>query len=232
MYLRDALARSAADSRTLVVALYEQARSHLGVGHAGTDPPAAAQPVLLSHHLLAHALGAAARRRPDPGPGPPTGLSPYGSAALAGTSLGLDPEYVAVRARVRRQRAPTRSTGPRPAMWWPRPRTCCAQIGIDLSRLSEEIVLWCTPEFGFVTPGRRVVHRVQHHAAEEEPRRRRAGPGQGGPADRQPGRSAGHAQRPAAGVQPGPAGGQGAGLRLGRPAPRCCCRPSPGWSRR
>jgi argininosuccinate lyase len=26
-----------------------------------------------------------------------------------------------------------------------------AQVGIDLSRLSEEIVLWCTPEFGFVT---------------------------------------------------------------------------------
>ena len=26
-----------------------------------------------------------------------------------------------------------------------------AQVGVDLSRLSEEIVLWCTPEFGFVT---------------------------------------------------------------------------------
>ena len=54
-----------------------------------------AQPVLLAHHLLAHAwpllrdvdrLRTGTRR---------AALSPYGSGALAGSSLGLDPEAVA-----------------------------------------------------------------------------------------------------------------------------------------
>ena len=36
----------------------------------------------------------------------------------------------------------------------------------------------------------------------------------------------------AAGLQPRPAGGQGAGVRRGRHAARCCCRRSPAWSRR
>ena len=54
-----------------------------------------AQPVLLAHHLLAHGLGlardvdrlAATRRRLD--------VSPLGAGALAGTSLPLDPDWVA-----------------------------------------------------------------------------------------------------------------------------------------
>ena len=65
-------------------------------------------------------------------------------------------------------------------------------------------------------PRRRLLHGVEHHAAEEEPRRRRAGPRQGGPPRRRPHGAAHHAQGAAAGVQPRPAGGQGAGLRRRR----------------
>ena len=61
---------------------------------------------------------------------------------------------------------------------------------------------------------RRLLDRVEHHAAEEEPRHRRARPRQGRPADRQRHRPAGHPQGAAAGLQPGPPGGQGAGVRL------------------
>ena len=63
---------------------------------------------------------------------------------------------------------------------------------------------------------RRLRHRVVDHAAEEEPRHRRARPRQGRPAHRQPHRAARDAQGPAVRLQPRPAGGQGAGLRLGR----------------
>ena len=63
---------------------------------------------------------------------------------------------------------------------------------------------------------RRLLDRVEHHAAEEEPRRRRAGARQGRPAGRRPRRPAHDPQGAAARVQPRPAGGQGAGLRRRR----------------
>ena len=107
-----------------------------------------------------------------------------------------------------------------------------AMIGVDVSRQAEEVILWATKEFGFVGARRRLLHRVEHHAAEEEPRHRRAGPRQGRPADRQPGRPARDAQGAAAGLQPRPAGGQGAGLRLRRHARGAAARRSPAWSRR
>ncbi len=76
--------------------LAEQAEKHLGVAMPGRTHLQHAQPVLLSHHLLAHAWPLIrdldrladwdARVAVD---------SPYGSGALAGSSLGLDPQFVA-----------------------------------------------------------------------------------------------------------------------------------------
>ncbi len=76
---------------------------------------------------------------------------------------------------------------------------------------------------------RLVVDGKLDHAAEEEPRHRRIGARQIGPADRQSHRPAGDAEGAAAGVQPGPAGGQGAGVRL-RPSARAAaaCHGGPG----
>ena len=89
-------------------------------------------------------------------------------------------------------------------------------IGVDVSRQAEEIILWATREFGFVTLDDALLDRVEHHAAEEEPRHRRARPRQGRPAHRRPRRPARHPQGAAARLQPRPAGGQGAGLRRRR----------------
>ena len=87
----------------LVDALADQAEQHLGAIMPGRTHLQHAQPVLLSHHLLAHAWPLVrdvdrlrdwdARVAAD---------SPYGSGALAGSSLGLDPEAVAARARLHR----------------------------------------------------------------------------------------------------------------------------------
>ena len=71
-------------------------------------------------------------------------------------------------------------------------------------------------EFGFVRLDDAYSTGLVDVAAEEEPRHRRARPRQGGPVDRQPHRPAGHAERTAARLQPRPAGGQGAAVRLGR----------------
>ena len=73
-------------------------------------------------------------------------------------------------------------------------------------------------------PRRRLRHRQLDAAAEEEPRHRRAGPGQGRPPDRRPHRPAGHAQGPAARLQPRPPGGQGAAVRRRRPGVASPCR--------
>ncbi|WP_408899356.1 argininosuccinate lyase [Nocardioides sp. R1-1] len=141
----------------LVDALADQAERHLTSVDGG---PAVmpgrthlqhAQPVLLSHHLLAHAwallrdvdrLGDWRRRV--------AGDSPYGSGALAGQSLGLDPELVA------RELGFTGSTansidGTASRDFVAEFAFVAAQTGIDISRIAEEVILWATKEFGFVT---------------------------------------------------------------------------------
>lgn len=141
----------------LVEALAGQAEQHLTsmAGGPAIMPGRThlqhAQPVLLSHHLLAHAwallrdverLGDWRRRV--------AGDSPYGSGALAGQSLGLDPELVA------RELGFTGSTansidGTASRDFVAEFAYVAAQTGIDVSRIAEEVILWATKEFGFAT---------------------------------------------------------------------------------
>src|SRR5215217_602452 len=150
LYLRDAVRQLAHQVQEVVSGLAEQARSHLGVPMPGRTHLQHAQPVLLSHHLLAHAWPLIRdcerirdlHRRLD--------VSPYGSAALAGTSLGLDPEAVAADLGFSASVANSiDGTSARDLV----AEACyiCAQIAVDLSRLSEDVILWVTHEFGFAT---------------------------------------------------------------------------------
>jgi argininosuccinate lyase len=148
MYLRDALRMVAVGMQEVVVALYEQARAHLGVAMPGRTHLQHAQPVLLSHHLLAHAwpLLRDAERIRDLDRR--LAVSPYGSAALAGTSLGLDPTYVAAQLGFTGSVANSiDGTAARDLV--AEAAYVLAQIGVDLSRLSEDVILWVTQEFGF-----------------------------------------------------------------------------------
>ena len=150
MYLRDALREIAAGVKLVVGALHQQATTHLSVPMPGRTHLQPAQPVLLSHHLLAHgwALLRDVDRMRDLDRR--LAVSPYGSAALAGTSLGLDPAYVAGQLGFAGSVANSiDGTAARDVV--AEAAYVLAQLGVDLSRLSEEIVLWCTPEFGFVT---------------------------------------------------------------------------------
>jgi argininosuccinate lyase len=109
-----------------------------------------AQPVLLAHHLQAHAWPLvrdlerlrdwSARAR----------VSPYGSGALAGSGLGLDPAVVAAELGLDRPAENSiDATSARDVV--AEFAFVAAMIGVDLSRLAEEIILWNTREFGFVT---------------------------------------------------------------------------------
>lgn len=135
----------------LVDALAGQAETHHGAIMPGRTHLQHAQPVLLSHHLLAHAWALLRdvdrlgdwqdRVRPD---------SPYGSGALAGQSLGLDPELVASELGFTGSSANS-IDGTASRDFVAELAFVCAQIGVDVSRLAEEIIVWATREFDFVT---------------------------------------------------------------------------------
>lgn len=138
----------------LVDVLVDQARDHLDpvpTVMPGRTHLQHAQPVLLAHHLLAHAwpllrdvdrlLDWDARVAPD---------SPYGSGALAGQSLGLDPVGVADELGFTGSSANS-IDGTAARDFVAEFAFVAAQVGVDISRLAEEVILWSSREFGFVT---------------------------------------------------------------------------------
>jgi argininosuccinate lyase len=133
----------------LVDALAARAGEHLEVAMPGRTHLQHAQPVLLSHHLLAHAWPLLrdvdrlhdweTRAAAD---------SPYGSGALAGSSLGLDPQAVARELGYSDSSANSiDGTAARDFV----AEFCfvAAMTGVDLSRIAEEVMIWTTAEFGF-----------------------------------------------------------------------------------
>ncbi len=107
-----------------------------------------AQPVLLAHHLMAHAWALLrdvdrvvdCRRRAD--------VSPLGAGALAGSSLPLDPDGTAdelgFAARFENSLDATSDRD-----FAAETLFVCSLVAVHLSRLGEEVVLWSTDEFGF-----------------------------------------------------------------------------------
>jgi argininosuccinate lyase len=150
MYLRDQLGAVAAEVRGVITALRDQAQRHLGAAMPGRTHLQHAQPVLLSHHLLAHAWPLVRDLQRIRDLNGRLALSPYGSAALAGTSLGLDPVLVAKELGFQNS-VPNSIDGTAARDLVAEAAYILAQIGIDLSRLAEEVTLWATAEFGFVT---------------------------------------------------------------------------------
>ena len=107
-----------------------------------------AQPVLLAHHLLAHgwALGRDVDRLLDALER--IDVSPLGAGALAGSSLPLDPDgNAADLGFARRFENSLDAVGSRDHI--AEALFVLTLIGIDLSRIGEEFVLWTTEEFGF-----------------------------------------------------------------------------------
>jgi argininosuccinate lyase len=141
--------------RSLVGALAELEEAMLGLAMRYRDVPAPgmthlqhAQPVLIAHQLLAHAHAFARDvdrlldwdRR--------AAVSPLGSGALAGSSLPLDPDAVA--AELGFDRAADNSIDAVSDRDFAA-EFCfaAALLGVHLSRLGEEIVLWTSTEFGW-----------------------------------------------------------------------------------
>ena len=151
MFLRDHARVVADDVLKLVEALATQASNHLDVIMPGRTHLQHAQPVLLAHHLLAHAwpLLRDVDRLLD-WDQRVAGDSPYGGGALAGSTLGLDP--VAVSEELGFTGSSGNSIdGTASRDFVAEFAFVCAQIGIDISRFAEEVIMWTTAEFGFAT---------------------------------------------------------------------------------
>jgi argininosuccinate lyase len=149
LYLLDHSARVA----TLVVDLIDAIAAKAGsVGDApmpGRTHMQHAQPILLAHHLLAYAwpLVRGLERLHDWRVR--ASFSPYGAGALGGNGFGLDVALVAAELGLG---APSENsldaTASRDVV--AEFAFIAAQLGIDLSRFSEDIIMWATKEFDFV----------------------------------------------------------------------------------
>ena len=149
-FLRDHARTIAGQVLDLADAIAAQAEQHLGAPMPGRTHLQHAQPVLLSHHLMAHAWPLVrdvarlrdwdARVAVD---------SPYGSGALAGSSLGLDPQQVA-RELGFTDSSPNSIDGTAARDFVAELAFVTAMIGVDVSRQAEEVIIWATREFGFV----------------------------------------------------------------------------------
>ena len=130
--------------------LAQRAREAADVYLPGYTHLQRAQPVLLAHHLLAH--GWALARDVDRllVTVDRLNISPLGAGALAGSSLPLDPDFVAAELGFH-GRFENSLDAVSDRDFVAEALFDIALLGVHLSRLGEELVLWSTEEFGFCT---------------------------------------------------------------------------------
>jgi argininosuccinate lyase len=148
LYLRHHVRSLVGELASLEYALVGLAERYADVAAPGMTHLQHAQPVLIAHQLLAHAhaLSRDVDRLRDWDRR--TAVSPYGSGALAGSSLPLDPDAVA--AELGFDRASDNSIdGVSDRDFAAEFCFAAALIGVHLSRLGEEVVLWTSTEFGW-----------------------------------------------------------------------------------
>jgi argininosuccinate lyase len=154
LFLRDA-GRELAELLTKVQREFTRlSRRNLGAVMPGYTHLQRAQPVLLSHHLLAYMemFGRDRQRLADCLKR--INVMPLGSAALAGTGLPIDREFVAAELDFSAISANSMdTTADRDfAMEF---LFCLTTIQLHLSRMAEEFVLWSSKEFDFIRIGDR-----------------------------------------------------------------------------
>jgi argininosuccinate lyase len=149
MYVKDAASELRRSLGSLARAIAGQAKAHLGVPMPGTTHMQHAQPLLLSHWLLAHGEAflrdaervASAAARAD--------ACPLGSGALAGCAFPLDRQALTRDLRFSR---PTENSldAVSDRDFALEYLFALATLAMHLSRLAEDLILFASPEFGFI----------------------------------------------------------------------------------
>ena len=148
MWTRDACDGIVAEIAALASALADQAEAHLGAPMPGFTHLQRAQPVSLSHHLLAHALPLARDAARFRGARASSDVCALGAGALAGSTLDLPTSETAERlgfARTFENSIDAVSDRDFALEFL----SACSILGVHLSRLAEDVVLWASSEVGF-----------------------------------------------------------------------------------
>ena len=148
LYLRDHARLITSRLAELETALIDQAERHLGTPAPGMTHLQHAQPVLLAHQLLAHVQAFARDWQRLRDWDARAAVCPLGAGALAGSSLPLDPGAVAAElgfASAFGNSIDAVSDRDFAAEFC----FAAALLGVHLSRLGEEVVLWSSHEFGW-----------------------------------------------------------------------------------
>jgi argininosuccinate lyase len=150
LYLRDQIDQIRAHLRQFQSVLVTLAETHVETLIPGYTHLQRAQPLSLAHHLLAYfdmtqrdweRLGDVRRR---------VNVSPLGSGALAGTTFPIDRHYSANRLQFEGVYGNSLD-GVSDRDFAIEFMGAASLIMVHLSRLSEEVILWASEEFGFVT---------------------------------------------------------------------------------
>ena len=150
LWVRDACDQSVKSIETLQAVLSSLSDEHKDTTMPGFTHLQVAQPVTLGLHLDAYVemlnrdKGRFADCRDR------LNESPLGSAALAGTPFPIDQEMTAKRLGFKRP-MPNSMDAVSARDFATEFLFCCAQCGLHLSRLAEEIILWSSAQFGFIS---------------------------------------------------------------------------------
>ncbi len=150
MYVRDALDAFDVALVKLQAVLATKAEAHADTIMPGFTHLQPAQPVTFGHHLLAYVEMLARDRGRFTDARQRLNECPLGSAALAGTSFPIDRHMTAVALDFDRPTANSLD-GVADRDFALETLAAMSISAMHLSRLSEEIVIWMTPQFGFVT---------------------------------------------------------------------------------
>lgn len=149
LYLLDHASRISTLVVHLVDAIVSQAEVAGEAPMPGRTHMQHAQPVLLAHHLLAYAWPLVRNLERLRDWRVRASFSPYGGGALAGNGFGLDVKLVAQELGLSEPSENSMdATASRDVV--AEFAYVAAQLGIDLSRFAEDIIIWATKEFGFV----------------------------------------------------------------------------------
>jgi argininosuccinate lyase len=150
LWVRDALDALDAGLKNLQAALIEQAEIHAETVMPGFTHLQAAQPVTMGHHLMAYVEMYGRDRGRLVDCRKRMNESPLGSAALAGTSFPIDRKMTAQALGFDRACANSLD-GVSDRDFACEFLSAGALLSVHLSRQAEEIVIWCSDQFGFAS---------------------------------------------------------------------------------
>ena len=150
LWCRDAAEEAVAALNGFIGSIAERAAEHADTVMPGYTHLQRAQPVSLGFHLLAHGFSLARDLQRFRAAFDAADVSALGAGAVAGNTLGLDP-YVATQKLGMSRTFDNAMDAVADRDFAADLLYACSMCMVHLSRLAEEVVLWSSSEFGFVT---------------------------------------------------------------------------------